>query len=194
MKRAAAVFAAALLLAACSGERPQAAATTSTTKVALAPPSVEAAKQLIAESSEFSEYEFTNASVTIPMAGNEGYARDLERAGWLRVRGTSVELSSKARSDRRFLARPNGTVDVVPLAKKEMGEVSAIRANADGSADADFFWHWNPNEVGAALKSGAVHDRYAAPQQATAHLIRERSLSAGSEDGSAWSVLRITPR
>jgi hypothetical protein len=178
-----------LLSFACSQEKPAAPAQP-VKAPALPPPTAEQARAIVAESSDFSEYEFTNAAITLPLSAaqmNEemkAEARDLERAGWLRVRGGAVELTAKAKSDRRFLVRQNGYVDVVPLAKKVFGQVTAVRANHDGSADADFTWSWSPNEIGAALKSGSAHDRYAAPQQATARLIN---------DGAAWSVLRITP-
>jgi hypothetical protein len=179
-----------LLSFACSQEKP--APPPQLVKApALPPPTAEQARAIIAESSDFSEYEFTNAAITLPLSAalmNEemkAEARDLERAGWLRVRGGAVELTAKAKSDRRFLVRQNGYVDVVPLAKKVFGQVTAVRANRDGTADADFTWSWSPNEIGAALKSGSAHDRYAAPQQATARL---------TNDGAAWSVLRITRR
>jgi hypothetical protein len=177
-----------LLLFACAQEKPAPPAQSAKTP-ALPPPTAEQARAIVAESSDFSEYEFTNAAITLPLSATlmneemKSEARDLEKAGWLRVRGGAVELTAKAKSDRRFLARQNGYLDVVPLAKKVFGEVTAVRTNPDGTADADFTWTWSPNEIGAALRSGSAHDRYAAPQQATARLIN---------DGAAWSVLRIT--
>lgn len=76
--------------------------------------------------------------------------------------------------------RPNGFVDLVPLAKKELTNVTAVRGT-----NVDFDWKWIPNDLGAAIRSGAVHDRYAAPQHATATLLH---------DGTSWTVLRITAR
>ena len=88
-----------------------------------------------------------------------------------------VVLTGKSKSDKRFLVRPNGILDIVPLAKKELGEVTAVRMNDDGTAAADFTWTWVPNEVGRTFA-----DRYAGTQQATATLIH---------DGTSWSILGI---
>ena len=78
----------------------------------------------------------------------------------------------KAKEDKRFLVRPNGTLDVVPLAKKELVSIDAVRGER-----VDFTWKWIPNEVGALLK-----DRFAGDQKATATLLW---------DGTTWTVLRI---
>jgi hypothetical protein len=182
-----------LFLAACGAPEP--ARTTSSaappSKPAAPPlPSPAAAQPLITDSATFSDYEFTNASVTLPTKGAlppymAGDARQLVAAGWLRRAGDGLELGAKAKDDKRFLVRPNGTVDVVPLASKELTAVTAVRPNPDGTAAADFTWKWIPNEVGSAFERGALHDRYAAPQNATATLMW---------DGSAWTVLRIEKR
>jgi hypothetical protein len=153
-----------------------------------APPSSEEAKTLIANSAEFSEYEFTNAATTLPLlkgsmnAPAQQLAAGLRKAGWIRFDGSgAVVLTDKASHDPRILVRPNGFVDFVPLAKKELTAVTAIRGT-----DVDFDWHWLPNDLGAAITSGGpVHDRYASPQHATATLIH---------DGTSWSVLRIQAR
>jgi hypothetical protein len=113
-----------------------------------------------------------------------GDAKQLVAAGWLRRAGDGLELGAKAKDDKRFLVRPNGTVDIVPLASKELTAVTAVRANPDGTAAAELTWKWIPNEVGKAFERG-LHDRYAAPQNATATLLW---------DGSAWTVLRVEPR
>ena len=152
-----------------------------------APPSADEAKTLIASSAEFSEYEFTNAATTLPLqksgmnAPAQQLASELRKAGWIRFDGSgAVVLADKAQHDPRILVRPNGFVDFVPLAKKELTAVTAVRGT-----DVDFDWRWIPNDLGAAITSGAVHDRYAAPQHATATLIH---------DGTSWSVLRIQAR
>jgi hypothetical protein len=179
-----------VFLAACGTPEPKkAAAPPPAPKPAIAPPSAEAAQQLLAASPEFSDYQFTNASVTVPLnapmpAYMEDDAKQLAAAGWLRKSGGGFELTEKAKGDKRFLVRPNGYADVVPLAKKELTGVTAVRPNPDGTVDAAFNWKWLPNEVGAAFTRGPVHDRYAAPQKATAKLMW---------DGSTWTVLRITP-
>jgi len=180
-----------LLLAACGA--PESPKTTSSAaapaKPATPPPPSSAdAQQLIANSATFSDYEFTNASATLPLKAPmppymAGDAKQLVAAGWLRRAGAGLELGAKAKDDKRFLVRPNGYVDVVPLASKELTSVTAVRPNADGTAAADFTWKWIPNEVGRAFARGPLHDRYAAPQSATATLMW---------DGSAWTVLSIT--
>ena len=169
--------------------RTETVATTTVTTVAASPPPPTRAdaKALIAASPEFSDYEFTNAALTLPLSGamsaeQRVNAKDLASAGWLRMKGDGIELTSKAKSDRRWLSRPNATVDVVPLASKELVEVVAVQRGADGSPQVPFTWRWIPNEIGAALRSGTAHDRYAKSQRATATLLR---------DGANWTVLRI---
>ena len=111
-------------------------------------------------------------------------ANDLEAAGWLRMHDGEVELSPKARGDRRWLVRTNSMIDLVPLASKELVKATAVRSGPDGAPQVDFRWRWIPNEIGSAFRSGAVHDRFAMPQAATATLMR---------DGASWAVLRIRP-
>ncbi len=143
---------------------------------------------LIANSSDFSEYQFTNAAYTLPMkrsAMNEparSAARELAAGKWIRFNGDDVELTPKAAGDKRFLVRPNGYVDIVPIAKKDFGSVTAVRLNQDGTVSADFDWRWIPNEVGQAFRSGLVRERFDATQHATAKLMW---------DGKSWTVLRI---
>lgn len=175
-----------LLFLACSAEQPDAAAT-ATAAAKTPPPTAAAARELISRSAEFSEHQFTNAGWTAPVtvssmsAPVREEARDLAAAGWINLDG-EIALNAKSRGDKRFILRPNGLLDVVPLAKKEMGEVVEIRRNADGSVAASFDWKWVPNEVGAAFRKGPVHDRFAAPQRSTATLMW---------DGTSWTILTI---
>ncbi|HKO56705.1 MAG TPA: hypothetical protein VJ276_12580, partial [Thermoanaerobaculia bacterium] len=74
--------------------------------------------------------------------------------------------------DKRFLVRQNGTLDVVPLARKELIAVQAV--NGDKVA---FTWRWVPNDVGKALQFDETE------QRATAELYW---------DGEKWAVLKIT--
>ncbi len=154
------------------------------------PPTVTEAKSLIANSPEFSDFEFTNAAFTLATSRNamsaeqRAAAKDLAAAGWLRIQADGIELTGKAKNDRRWLARPNGTVDLVPLASKELVEVTAVHIGEDGNPAVTFGWRWLPNEIGSSFRSGPVHDRFAKPQRATATLLR---------DGQNWSVLRIRP-
>ena len=174
-----------LLLLACSAEHP--ATTTSAAAKTQPPPNAQAVRALIFNSAELGEHQFTSAGWTAPVAASSmsapvrDEARDLAAAGWISFDG-EIALTEKSRNDKRFLLRPNGLLDIVPLAKKEMGNVVAMRNNADGSVAADFTWKWIPNEVGAAFRKGPVHDRFAAPQKSTATLIW---------DGTAWTVLQI---
>lgn len=181
-----------LFLATCAPEQ----AVTDTTAVATkrprpAAPTPAEAQALVASSAEFSEFEFTNAGWTTPVSGAamstpvRDEARQLAEAGWIMLEKTGdVALNERSRNDKRFLLRANGILDVVPLAKKEIGEVLAVR-DREGEVTVDFSWHWTPNEVGTAFKTGAVHDRFAAPQQATATLLH---------DGNGWGVLRVDRR
>lgn len=191
MKRNLAV--ALLLLAACGGsEAPIADSSTSATTAAPTPPpppTAEQAREMIATSAELGEYQFTNAGFTTPTSGAmmsvpvRQSVKELAAAGWLKLDPMGdVALTEKSRNDKRFLLRPNGLLDIVPLAKKEMGNVTAVRANPDGTATVDFTWRWIANEVGASFKTGLVHDRFAAQHNARATLIW---------DGTSWSVLSI---
>ena len=170
--------------AACSPEKP----TPPPEKPKPPAPSAAEAKDLIGSSGDFSEFEFTNASFTLPMKRSmmlndptRQAANDLEKAGWIVYAGDEVFLTGKASTDRRFIMRPNGYTDIVPLARKELVEVTAVRPTAEG-VDVDFTWKWLTNEIGSAFKTGPLYDRYATPQKATATLYH---------DGAKWAILRI---
>ena len=144
---------------------------------------------MIETSPDFGEHQFTNAAFSIPVAGaamnepSRAAARDLAEAGWLAFDGAGdIMLTEKSRNDRRFLLRPNGILDVVPLAKKEMGRVLGVRSNPDGTASADFNWRWLPNEVGQAFRGGPIQARFAETNTSRATFIW---------DGTSWSVLKI---
>ena len=186
MKRLLAVLL--LFAAACTSEKPAIADAdaTQTKPAAPAPPSPEQARDLIANSADFGEYEFTNAGFTLPVSGaamNEPArvaAKELAAAGWLALEGTGdIALTDKSRADKRFLLRPNGLLDIVPLAKKEMGAVTAVRPNDDGTVMVDFTWRWIANEVGTSF----LRNQYEGTHNATATLFRENS---------EWRVLKIT--
>jgi len=181
-----------VLLAACSNE--PAPPTTTAAEQAKTPPAPTAdqARAMIEKAPDLAEHQFTNAALSLPVSGAvmseplRQQAQQLAAAGWLEFDGAGdVMLTDKSRSDKRFLLRENGLLDIVPLAKKELGTVTAVRTNPDGTAAADFNWKWVPNEVGASLKSGLVADRFAATQESTATFIW---------DGSTWSVLKIDAR
>ena len=178
-------------LAACGAPDEKTAAPPTAPK-APAAPTPSAAQQLIAASAEFSEYEFTNAGASLPLRKRDmnepalALAKDLAGAGWIRRDGDgNVVLPEKTSSDKRWLVRPNGFVDIVPLAKKEIAAVTAVHDDPAGKPRVDFDWRWIPNEIGSAIKTGLVHDRFAAPQHATATL---------AWDGSQWTVLKIEER
>lgn len=174
----------ALLFLACSAEQPATTTTVAEKPKAAPPPTAQQARELIANAPDFGEFEFTDAAYSLPMERSirnepaEAAAKALAKAGWIAVDGSGkVVLTGKSKSDKRFLVRPNGILDIVPLAKKELGEVTAVRMNDDGTAAADFTWTWVPNEVGRTFA-----ERYAGTQQATATLIH---------DGTSWSILGI---
>jgi hypothetical protein len=190
MKR---LFAIALLLAACSNESAP-PTTTAAEKAPATPPAPDAqqAKALIEASPALAEHEFTNAAVSLPVSGAvmseplRVQAKQLAAAGWIAFDPAGdIMLSDKSRDDKRFLLRPNGILDIVPLAKKQMGDVTAVRPNPDGTVAADFSWKWLPNEVGSAFTSGVMYDRFAATHDATATFMW---------DGTAWTVLKVDAR
>ena len=186
MKR---IFAFALvLLAACGGSEETPPATVEK-KTAPPAPSAQQARELIANSADFGDYEFTNAGFTTPTSGAtmsepvRQSVKELAAAGWLTIDPTGdIALTEKSRTDKRFLLRQNGLLDIIPLAKKEMGEVKGVSASHDGSVIVDFTWRWIPNEVGTAFKTGLIAERFATPQDGRATLMW---------DGSGWTIVKI---
>lgn len=183
MKR---LFAIAILLVACSRETPTTTTATETAPPPPAAPSADDARKIIQASMEFGEFQFTDAAYSLPVAGSaqndqaRRAARDLARAGWISLDGAGdVMLNDKSRADRRFLMRPNGILDIVPLAKKEMGTVVAVRPNDDGTVAAQFTWRWIANEVGNTF----LRQQYEGTREATATL---------RHDGTEWRVSTIT--
>ena len=147
-------------------------------KPALALPTAAEARAIIESSAEFPDFQFTYASWSIPLkkeALNEATTKTVEElraGGWLGYDGDgNVILAEKARNDKRFLLRPNGSLDVVPLAKKELVAVTSVEPKGD-EAVATFEWKWIPNDVGALLKSGLLPIQYAAPHRARATLMQ----------------------
>lgn len=178
-----------VLLVACGGSDPIAESTTAARPTPPPLPSAQQAREMLVNSAELAEYEFTNAGFTTPVSAAmmsepvRQSVKELAAAGWVELDTTGdVALTDKSRNDKRFLLRPNGLLDIVPLAKKEMGDVTAVRANDDGTARVDFTWRWIANEVGSSFKTGLIAERFAAPQDETATLIW---------DGTTWSVLKI---
>ena len=179
-----------LMVVAC-GERPAAptqnAGGPKPAPAPAAPPTLEEARALLAGSAEFSEYQFTNAAYTLPLSRQAMNAPALEVANqlkaqkWIGFDGDgNVVLTQKATADRRFLVRPNGVVDIVPLARKELLGVDGVVPGAEPAVD--FRWKWVPNEIGSAVKTGTLAERYRGEKRARATLLRS---------GQAWTVLKI---
>lgn len=164
-----------LFLAACAKQEAPAPAPAPPKAPAL---TVAQAKELLANAPELGEYQFTNAAVTLPMkqsqmnAPAQELAKSLRASGWIAFSGDAVVLTDKAKNDKRFLPRPNGYTDIVPIAKKEFGDVTNVSGDT-----ATFTWHWVQNDIG-----NAIHKPDEAVQHATAKLMW---------DGKAWSVLSI---
>jgi hypothetical protein len=153
-----------------------------------APPqvTVDSARDLIADAPELSDYQFTDAAYSLPMKRSmmnepaRAAAAALIKAGWIKFDGDEVVLSAKAAGDRRFIVRPNGFVDIVPLARKEFLGVTGVRTAPDGAPLVDFEWQWKPNEIGQVFAP-----KYDGLRRATATLLW---------DGKSWIVLRIEKR
>lgn len=182
------VFALCLILFGCAGEKsseptPQAASSKSSLL-----PTTEEARTLLSSAPEFGDYQFTNAALALPLDRSKmndpakNAARDLEKAGWLESQRNEIVLSSRSAEDKRFLVRPNGFLEIVPLAKKEITEVGAVTEGPDGKPVVSFCWRWIPNEVGASLTSGPHKERFDRTHCAKATLIRI---------GDVWEVLVI---
>ena len=179
------------LLVACGGETPSTPPTVETKQVTLvAPPSPESAGETIASSPEFSEYKFTRAAYSLPMQGSQlkGAAReaaeDLEKAGWiLRDRAGNIVSAGKSVDDKRFIVRENGSLDIVPLARKEFVAVDGLGHDDEGDVTVDFTWRWMPNEVAQAFERGGIATRYEGEQRARATIYK-------AKDGT-WKIMRI---
>ena len=160
---------------------------TATAPPSTPPPTAVEAKELIARSQPFGDFQFTDATWTFrtdaPLTHETqlAMARDLEKAGWLRVNENRVELTDKSRGDKRFVLRPNGTLDLVPLARKELLEVTSVEPTADG-ATATITWRWIPNEVGDSVTSGPLRERF--DETHTARVTMQR----GSDGWEVWDV------
>ncbi|HUF17269.1 MAG TPA: hypothetical protein VMS12_04400 [Thermoanaerobaculia bacterium] len=184
-----------ILIASCGPAEEEPSTMTAAQETATAAPAVPPdsgeAKKLIADSAAFSDYQFTNASYSLPLKRSRFNevtrkgAEELRAAGWIRFEGDDVVLEPKAETDRRWLVRPNGFVDIVPIAKKELTEVSSIVPQADGNLKANLCWQWIPNEIGSAFKSGLVRERIDAMHCAIADL-------QPAED-AGWEVLLVEP-
>lgn len=185
-----------LFLAACSPESaapPQATETASSSApAAVALPTKEDAVAVIRDSAEFGDFQFTFSSFSLPVqrsmmnAPALAGAQELKDAGWIAFDGSGdAVLTAKSKDDKRFLVRPNGFIDIVPLAKKEFGEVASVERTPDGNAAVDFSWRWIPNEVGSSFKSGLIKERFSTDHKARATLM---------QDGGKWTVLLIEPK
>jgi hypothetical protein len=185
-----------LLLAACGHESgpPQnaTAPASSAPPPSVALPTKDEAAAVIRESAEFGDFQFTFSSFSLPVqrsmmnAPALAGAQELKDAGWIAFDGSgNAVLTAKSKDDRRFLVRPNGFIDIVPLAKKEFGEVASVERTTDGNAAVEFSWRWIPNEVGSAFKSGLIKERFSTDHKARATLM---------QDGGKWTVLLIEPK
>lgn len=153
-----------------------------------APPSTDEAASIISDSQSFGDYQFTYAAWSFPLdrpLTNEtqlAMAGDLADQGWIELRDDQVVLTEKARQDRRFLERPNGSLDIVPLARKELTEVVSVEPGPRGEVIARFRWKWIPNEVGDAFRSGPPRKRFDAEHEAVA------TLRSSGDSWEVWSV------
>ena len=178
-------------LAACSpaAEQPSPESAAAESKP-LAPPTVEEAAAIIRDSQEFSDYHFTFSSISLPLEKGQmneparKNAEELAAAGWLEFEPSgALTVPPKALETRRFVVRPNGFLDIVPLARKEFVGVTAVTPLPDGNVSAEFDWKWLPNETGQALVTGLTKERFDRPQKAKATLMPMKS--------GGWGVLII---
>jgi len=179
-------------LTACGGsETPSAPPTVETKQATLvAPPSPETAAETIANAPEFSEYKFTRAAYSLPMPGSmlKGpaleAAQDLEKTGWILLDPAgNIVIAGKSVNDKRFIVRDNGSLDIVPLARKEFVSVEATGHDDEGDVTIDFTWRWVPNEVAQAFERGRIATRFEGEQRARATIYP-------AKDGS-WKIMRI---
>jgi hypothetical protein len=158
-------------------------------RTALPPPTPEEAAEIVTKAPEFSDFRFTSVTLSIPAQESmmhsqmRSYVRDLEQAGWLRVDRTgTVVLTDKARSDSRWVERPNQFFDIAPLARKELVEVTSVNPAEGGAVNVDFTYEWVQNATGAALQSGLLREILDSHHYATATL---------QDFGDGWEVYII---
>jgi hypothetical protein len=183
------------LLAGCGGGETGTSSETNAPEAAAEPvqlPSPEEAQKVIASSPAWSDHQFSQAAWSLPLGQPIAHpttmsiAKDLESSGWLVVDGTDrVVLTDRAMRDKRFLVRENNVVEMVPLARKEIDEVTDVRAGDGGEIEADIRWRWVANEIGASFRSGFLKERYEAPQLSTARMRRA---------GESWAVITVESR
>lgn len=173
------LFAFSIVFAGCGGESVDESPGTATQSAGATAtlPTEEEAAEIIQKAPEYSDFRFTSVTLSLPMDEErmheqmKKYARDLERAGWLRIDRTgTVVLADKARQDNRWVERSGGFTDIAPLARKEFVEVRAIDQVDPETIKVDFTYRWNANATGAALQSGLLHKTLNSPQYATATL------------------------
>lgn len=185
-----------LLFAACSEKSaaPPATATPSETATATAaaaaptPPTLAEAQRMIAESEEFAAFAPDYAAFTVPVtvdASEEdpkrSVAEDLERNGWVTIENNTVAFTDKAKNDKRFNMRQNGSFDIAPLGSKEIIAVQQVVPGNEGQVRVFFVWKLVPNEIGKEID--LLDQIFIDENEAMATLIH---------DGTSWSVLKIT--
>ncbi len=183
-----------LSLPGCGGSesRETATATVATSATSdLALPGPEEAKSLISGSPEFGDYRFTRVSFSLPMKGSmmndwtHRSAEELAAAGWIRLdEAGDVTLTDRASSDKRFLVRENGFVELVPLASKEMLDVVSVQPAPNDQATVLFDWKWIPNDLGEAFQSGTIRNELDQVHHSKATLM---------EGATGWEILLIEP-
>ncbi|HUO84956.1 MAG TPA: hypothetical protein VM534_07580 [Thermoanaerobaculia bacterium] len=169
-----------LLLSAVTGCQPEA----DPTPVPAAPdsaapplPTVEQARTLIANDPQFGEFDFTWAAISLPLSVDRmhqeagAHAESLRSAGWIQFEDGEIVLTEKALEDRRFIVRPNGFLEIVPLARKELLEIIEVRETEGENAVVELSWRWETNEIGQLLREGAAAQRFAATHRAKATLM-----------------------
>jgi hypothetical protein len=177
------------MLIGCGGEKASTEAPVAPAKPLVALPSTDVAGEVVSKSQEFSEYMFTQAAYSLPMQGSQlrGAAReaaeDLEKAEWVVIDpGGNLVISGKSVGDKRFIPRDNGSLDIVPLARKEFASVDGVGHDDAGDVTVDFTWRWLPNEIAQSFERGAIATRYIGDRKARATIYPTRS---------GWNVLRI---
>lgn len=183
----------ALITAGCGKvpEAPKAPANAPAAGSAVAPPTEAEAMQIVGDSAEWSDYQFTYSSWSFQLGTPIAHPTtrqlvdDLVAAGWLRVtKAGMIELTEKAKTDKRFLVRATNSLDIVPMAKKELVGVTSVTLEPDGVVRAEVRWKWVANDVGASFRSGFIKERYDAPQVAVATL---------ENANGAWRVRKVEP-
>ena len=180
----------------CGDEPPPAESVTETTATATAEdeaaepelslPEDGDAFSLIANSTEFAEFQAARARLTLPTklsyatsTTERSAAMTLADAGWLTIEADGRVVLTRGQYDYRF-STSGDEIAIGPIARKHMKSVQAVYEGREGQGRVDFTWEWMTDDIGELYPRSYRGDQHA--------------IATLEIDGSEWRVLRIDHR